>query len=250
MTAGGLWKAERVFSPAVEWVVAALTRKQEGAANVSTRTTVILALAMIAAAIILSLSIYGRLPEAVASHWNTNDQVDGTLPRSWGAFLMPLITLAMLGLFLIIPAIDPLKANIAAFRGRFNVFIASIVAFLLYLHVLTTLWNLGLQSFRMSTALLPALGLLFIFGGLMLRHAKRNFSIGIRTPWTLSSDRVWDKTHRVGAALFILSGAAAGIGAFFPGTVAYGLVLGPVIGSSLFLVVYSYFLWRAEQTGA
>ena len=216
----------------------------------STRTTVILTLLMIAAALILSLALYGRLPEQVASHWNLNDEVDGTMPRFWGAFLMPIITLVMLGLFLLIPAIDPMKANISTFRRSFNVFIALIVAFLLYLHVLTTLWNLGMRSFRMSTALLPALGLLFIFVGVMLRQARRNFSIGIRTPWTLSSDRVWDKTHRLGAVLFIISGVLAALGAFFPGAVAYWLVLGPVIASSLFLVVYSYFLWRDEQTAS
>ena len=71
----------------------------------------------------------------------------------------------MLGLFLLIPVIDPLKANIAGFRGTFNVFIVLIMAFLLYVHVLTTLWNLGLQSVRMSTAMLPAMGLLFVFIG-------------------------------------------------------------------------------------
>jgi uncharacterized membrane protein len=216
----------------------------------STRTTVVLAFVMIAAAVILSLGFYSRMPEQVASHWNVDDQVDGTMPRFWGAFLMPLITLVMLGLFLLLPLIDPMKANIAAFRRPFNAFIALIVAFMLYLHVLTTLWNLGLQSFRMSTALLPALGLLFIFVGVMLRHAKRNFSIGIRTPWTLASDRVWDKTHRLGAPLFVASGALAALGAIFPGSVAYWFVFGPVLASTLFLLVYSYVLWRDEQTGA
>jgi uncharacterized membrane protein len=215
----------------------------------STRTTVILALLLIAAALALSLAVYGRLPERVASHWNLQDQVDGTMPRFWGAFLMPLIALAMLALFLLLPAIDPMKANIAAFRGPFNAFIACLMVFLLYLHLLTILWNLGLQRFRMSTALMPAMGLLFVFVGLMLRHARRNFIIGIRTPWTLSSDRVWDKTHRLGSVLFVCCGILTLLGTFLPGPVAYGLVLVPVLAASLFLVVYSYFLWRAEQTG-
>jgi uncharacterized membrane protein len=215
----------------------------------STRTTIILTLVIIAAAIALSLAVYSRLPDQVASHWNAADEVNGTMPRFWGAFLMPLITLAMLGLFLLIPAIDPMRANIAAFRGTFNAFISLIVAFMLYLHVLTILWNLGWQSFRMSVALLPALGVLFAFVGVMLRRAKRNYSIGIRTPWTLASDRVWDQTHRLGAVLFVISGVLTAAGVLFP-AISYWFVLAPVLGSSLFLVVYSYFLWRAEQTGA
>jgi uncharacterized membrane protein len=215
----------------------------------STRSAVILSLIMIAAALLLSLMVYPQLPDQVASHWNASDQVDGTMPRFWGVFLMPLLALGMLGLFLLIPAIDPLKANIAQFRRTFNVFIVLILAFLLYMHVLTIAWNLGFQGFHMSTAMLPAMGLLFIFIGAMLRVAKRNFFIGIRTPWTLSSDRVWDKTHRLGAVLFVASGVIAGLGAFFPGQVAYWLVLGPVLLSTVVVLIYSYVLWREEQTG-
>jgi len=213
----------------------------------STRNTLIITLLIAVTGVVLGLVLYDRLPERVASHWNANDVVDGTMPRFWGAFLMPLISLAMLGLFLLVPVIDPMRANIAKFRGLFNVFIAVMMAFLLYLHVLTILWNLGRQSFRMSTALLPALGLILIFAGLMMRQAKRNFSIGIRTPWTLSSDRVWDQTHRLGGVLFIVSGVLAMLGAVFPSPTSFWLVLGPVMASSVFLVAYSYFLWRAEQ---
>jgi uncharacterized membrane protein len=213
----------------------------------SNRNTLIIALVLIAAAVALSLAVYGRLPQPMASHWDTNDQVNGTISRFWGAFLMPVMALAMLGLFLLIPAIDPLKANIAKFRGFFNNFIVLLMVFFLYVHVLTILWNLGVQSFRMSAALLPAIGLIFILAGLMMRQAKRNFFIGIRTPWTLSSDRVWDETHRIGGPLFIVSGVLALVGAFLPGAAAYWLVIGPVLASTLFVVVYSYVLWRREQ---
>jgi len=213
----------------------------------SNRNTLIIALVLIAAAVALSLAVYGRLPQPMASHWDTNDQVNGTISRFWGAFLMPVMALAMLGLFLLIPSIDPLKANIAKFRGFFNNFIVLLMVFFLYVHVLTILWNLGVQSFRMSAALLPAIGLIFILAGLMMRQAKRNFFIGIRTPWTLSSDRVWDETHRVGGPLFIASGALALLGGFLPGDVSYWFVLVPVLASSVFTVVYSYVLWRREQ---
>jgi len=216
----------------------------------STRMTIVLSVILIVAALALSLAVLERLPDRFASHWNAADQVDGTTSRLWGAFLMPLLGAAMLGLFLLIPAIDPLKANIAAFRGIFNAFILLLVAFLLYMHVLTILWNLGWQGFRMSRALLPALGLLFIFIGVLLRRARRNFFIGIRTPWTLSSDRVWRSTHSVGSVLYIVSGLLALLGALSPGPFAFWLVLGPILASTLFLVVYSYVVWRAEQTGA
>ena len=212
----------------------------------STRTTLIIGLVFILLAVALSAAVYNRLPERVASHWGINDQVDGTMSRFWGVFLMPLIALAMLVLFLVVPLIDPMKANIATFRPIFNAFIVAILAFLLYLHVLTIVWNLGYHGFRMSTALLPGLGLIFIFSGLLMRQAKRNFSIGIRTPWTLSSDRVWAQTHRVGGVLFIFCGLIAMFGVFFPGPLAFMLVLLPLFVASLALVVYSYILYQQE----
>ncbi len=212
----------------------------------STRLTVIVGLGLILIAVALSLAVYNRLPDRMASHWGINDEVNGTISRFWGAFLMPLMALAMLGLFLLVPLIDPLKANIATFRPLFNGFITALMAFLFYLHVLTILWNLGFQGFHMSTALLPGLGLIFIFAGLMMRQAKRNFFIGIRTPWTLSSDRVWAQTHRVGSVLFIVCGVLALFGALFPGAIAFALVLVPILAATTFLIPYSYWLYQQE----
>jgi uncharacterized membrane protein len=94
--------------------------------------------------------------------------------------------------------------------------------------------------------MLPFIGVLFIFIGVLMRKAKRNFFIGIRTPWTLSSDRVWDETHRIGAILFMASGALAILGGFFGGMIAFWLMFVPLIGSSVFLIVYSYVLYRRE----
>jgi uncharacterized membrane protein len=212
----------------------------------STKTTLTICLALIVISILAGVMLWNQLPDQMASHWNANDQVDGTMSKFWGVFLMPLVTLGMMALFLIIPNIDPLKANIAKFRGTFNLFIVLIIVFMLYVDKLTLIWNLGYQSFKMSAAMLPFIGVLFIAIGYMLKKAKRNFFIGIRTPWTLSSDTVWDKTHQLGSVLFILSGAFAIVGGFFGGMTAFWLMFVPLIGSTVFLVVYSYLLYRDE----
>ena len=215
----------------------------------STRITLIVSLVLIAAATLVGILLWNQLPEQMASHWDVNDQVNGYMPKFWGLFLMPLVTLGMLALFLIIPEIDPLKANITQFREVFNLFIALIIGFMIYVHGLTLAWSLGYHNFKMSMAMLPFMGLLFIAIGFMLRKAKRNFFIGIRTPWTLSSDRVWDETHRLGATLFMVSGALAVVGGFFGGMVAFWMLFVPLIGSTLFLLVYSYVLYRRETKG-
>ena len=212
----------------------------------TTKTTSILVLTLIAIAVIAGVLLWNQLPEQMASHWNTNDEVDGYISKFWGVFLMPLITLGMFGLFIALPNMDPLKANIASFRNAFNLFIVLITVFMLYIHGLTLAWSLGYQSFKMSTAMLPFMGLLFMFIGYLLRQAKRNFFIGIRTPWTLSSDTVWDKTHQLGSVLFMVSGALAFFGSFFGGMAAFWLLFVPLMGSTLFLVIYSYILYRNE----
>src|SRR5690349_22372532 len=212
----------------------------------STRTTTIIVLIVIAVATLAGILLWNRLPDQMASHWNANDQVDGYMPRFWGVFLLPLITLGMFLLFTFVPSIDPLRANILQFREAFNLFIVLIVGFMLYIYGLSLAWNLGYSNFKMSGAMLPAIGLLFIFIGFMLRQAKRNFFIGIRTPWTLSSDTVWNETHRVGAVLFMISGALALLGGLFGSMTAFWMMFVPIIGSTLFLLVYSYVLYRRE----
>lgn len=212
----------------------------------STRTTILIGLILIVAATLAGLLLWNRLPDPMASHWNINDRVDGYTSRVTGVLMLPLMTLGLFLLFLAIPSIDPLKANIAQFRGAFNLFIVFLVAFMVYLYGLTLAWNLGYTGFRMSGAMLPAIGLLFIFIGFMMRQARRNFFIGIRTPWTLSSDRVWNETHRLGAVLFIISGALAVVGGFFGGTTAFWLMFAPIIATTVFLLVYSYVLYQRE----
>lgn len=212
----------------------------------TTRLTTIIVLTLIIASILAGVLLWNQLPDPMASHWSINDEVDGYMSRFWGVFLMPVVALGLLLLFLVIPGIDPLKANIAEFRGTFNVFITIIIGFLVYVHALTLLWNLGYTTLGIGRAMMPALAALFIFIGYLLRSARRNFFIGIRTPWTLSSDRVWNETHRIGAILFIVSGILALLGSFLGGLAAFLLIMIPVLGSTVFLVVYSYVLYRRE----
>ena len=214
----------------------------------TTRTTVFITLILIVAAMLAGVLLWDKFPEQMASHWDVNDQVNGYMSRFWGVFMMPIVALGMLLLFLVIPSIDPLKANIAKFRETFNLFVTFIVTFMLYVHVLTLLWNLGYTNVGIGKSMLPAMGLLFILIGSMLRKAKRNWFIGIRTPWTLSSDTVWEKTHQLGGILFMASGILTFIGGLFGGTVAFWMLMVPLMGTTLFLVVYSYLLYQRETS--
>lgn len=212
----------------------------------STKTAATISIVLIICATLAGLLLWNRLPDPMASHWGVNDQVNGDMPKVWGVFLMPLIVTGMFLLFLAIPSIDPLKSNVAKFRGSFNTFTVLMVIFMTYIYGLTLAWNLGYTGLHMSTAILPAIGLLFFFIGDMMGKAKRNYFIGIRTPWTLASDSVWDETHRVGGLLFKISGILTMVSIFFPLMFAFWLFFIPVIASALFSVLYSYVLFHRE----
>ena len=152
--------------------------------------------------------------------------------------MLPLISLGLLALFLAIPKIDPLRKNIQSFRNYFDNFILLIFAFLLYIHAITLWWNLGYR-FNFVAAIVPALGLLFYYVGVLLQHAKQNWFIGIRTPWTLSNETVWNKTHKLGARLFKGCALFSVLGLAFQ-QYAIWIILIPVVASALYLVVYSY----------
>lgn len=216
-------------------------RKRE---KMSTKLSLSLSFVLIVLAALVGMLFYTQLPDPMPSHWNAAGQIDDFMPKFWGVFLMPLLTAALTALLTAIPAIDPLKANIAQFRGLYNAFIVGFVVYMLYVYGLTLAAALG-YSFNMTLMLLPVMGLLFIGIGYLMKSAKRNFFIGIRTPWTLSSDSVWDETHKLGAKTFMVSGVIIFLSAFL-GEAGIWLMTTVLLIAVFVPVIYSYILFVRE----
>lgn len=191
---------------------------------------------------IIALYLYPQMPEIMASHWSLEGKVDSYASKSLALFLMPAISFLLFLLFLAIPRIDPLKKNIEKFRNYFDTFFILILLFLLYLYSLTILWNLGF-SFNMVKNLVPAFSVLFFYTGVLVENAKRNWFVGIRTPWTLSSEKVWDKTHKLGGRLIKIASLICLFGFFFENLAFYFLFL-PILFACFYSVVYSYFEFK------
>jgi uncharacterized membrane protein len=199
-------------------------------------------IALIILSFAIGLYVYPMLPENVASHWGASGEVNGYLPAFWGAFLIPALSAVLFVVFLVIPLIDPLSENIKAFRKDYLRFVFAVILFLSFVHVQTLLWNLGTQV-RFNLTLPVLLGLLFFYTGHLLGKLKRNWFIGIRTPWTMSSDEVWDKTHKLGGALFKAVGVVSVLSILLP-IGGMLLVIALIIAAAIAIVVYSYLVFR------
>jgi uncharacterized membrane protein len=200
--------------------------------------TVMLASAIVALSFLLGAIIYPMMPEMMASHWGSDGNVNGYMPRFWGVFMLPIIIAAMAALLMAIPKIDPMKKNILKFRGYYYGFIIMLMAFMVYIYAITLLWNLG-YMFDFVVFIIPAFSALFYMAGVMIGKAKRNWFIGIRTPWTLSSDRVWDKTHALGSKLFKVAAIIGLLGLVFRQHEFFFMIF-PILLASGITVVFSY----------
>jgi len=193
----------------------------------------------------MSTFFYPLLPDKLASHWNIKGEVDGYLSKFWALFLMPIISLVLFLFFILIPRIDPLRENIQKFIKYYYGFIIVLILFLYYIYYITLILNIGFK-FNIIQLLIPAFAGLFYYLGILIENLKRNWFIGIRTPWTLSSDKVWFKTHKIGGKLYKTSGAIALLGISFPDFAIFFIIF-PAILFSLYLLFFSYFEYKKEE---
>ena len=197
---------------------------------------------LIAVFYILAFALYSRMPDPMVTHWDSHGVANGYMSRFWGMFLVPFMITGITLLLLAVPNIDPLKSNITRFRGTYEWFIVFFVFYFLYIYVISLLWNAG-YHLDFMLLLVPAMAIFFFLVGELISKAKRNYFIGIRTPWTLASDEVWDRTHRVGGRLFKIGAVITLLGIFFP-KLAVWFLLVPLSVVSVAVVVLSYVYFR------
>jgi uncharacterized membrane protein len=205
----------------------------------------LLSLGLIVLAFVLSGFAYAHLPAIVATHWNAAGEVNGYMSKFWGVFFVPLLTLGLFLFLSVLPRLDPLHKNAEGFRAPFDRFLVLLVAFMTYIHALTLAWNLGVH-FSLIRLMIPAFSVLFFGIGSLISRAKRNWFIGIRTPWTLSSDKVWNETHRVGGTWFKIAALISLLGVFFE-RAAFLFILIPILAVAIGTVMYSYAVYRKGE---
>lgn len=190
--------------------------------------------------LVTSLVTYSYLPESIASHWGVSGQADGYSTKQFGAFLMPIMLIGLTVLLKYLPKIDP-KVNVEYMKKYFDNFIIIFQLFIAMIYVYTLLWNFDI---KLPINIFMSIGFagLFYYVGILVENAKQNWFIGIRTPWTLSSEVVWDKTHQLGGKMYKVFAILFLVGIFSSNL--FFIMMMIFIVANLLLVAYSYFEYR------
>lgn len=190
----------------------------------------------------LAAWFYPALPDPVPTHWNAAGEADDWTPKPWGVIILPLVTLGLWIMFAILPLISPKGFRLDSARRAYDIIWFVMVLFMGMVQLMTYLEALGRGGPGVEQIIPLMTGGLFILIGNYLSKFPRNFFVGIRTPWTLASEEVWNRTHRLGGWVFIVAGLLLAIAAFFPN--AMGVFIAVIIVVALVPVVYSLWLYR------
>ena len=205
------------------------------------RQAFIVGLCLVIIAAGVSAFFYDRVPPIMPSNWDAAGRVNGYMPRFWGLAMMPLIMAFTWSLLPILPRISPRQFSLGDSIGAFNLVVIGILAVFLALHIVIVQAATG-AAIRIQTVVPALVGALLIFIGNYMSKLRKNFFIGVRTPWTLASDEVWSRTHRLAGWAFALGGIALIVESIVG---VNPLVFTAIIALVVALpVVYSYVLYK------
>lgn len=193
-----------------------------------------------------TLAIYSQLPAQVPVHWNGAGQIDRYGPRSW-LLAHTVIMAAVMLVWIVLPSISPAQFSVEPFSATYWQIGLIVVCLLGYIQCVVVFIAYS-PSVQMNRALFGGIALFIGLLGNLMGKVRRNFWIGIRTPWTLANERVWYSTHRFAAKTMVI-GAVLSLAATFwglPLSICLGLALaGPIVPAFYSLLIYK----RLERSG-
>jgi len=200
--------------------------------------------------IMLALSAYAWvvLPADVRipTHWGISGQPDAYGGKAEGLLLLPAISAGLALLLFFIARVEPRQRHIRLSATAYMAIWLAVLGLMAVIHAFAVMTALGI-ALDINIVLPIALGVLFVIIGNYFGKLRSNFFAGIRTPWTLSSDLAWDKTHRFGGKLFVLLGVIFILSALFRAPILFFyLLMGELLLVTVLLTVYSYFAWRGD----
>jgi len=197
---------------------------------------------LILVSIVATILIYGNLPDKIPFHWNIQGEID-----AWANKIFSLFTAILpLGIYLMmiyLPAIDPRRESYLKHKKAYGIFMMILVSFFILLHWIVILIGIGYQI-SVSRIIPISIGLLLIVIGNYMGQIRPNYSMGIKTPWTLADKTVWTKTHRVGGLAFILSGFIFIIAGIVNQLAGFVMAVCTIFLVVIYIFAYSFFEYK------
>ncbi len=205
----------------------------------------LLAIAMTVAVLIATAIAYPHLPATVTTHWDINGRPNG-FSAKWMLFLVPALMAGFIIITWRLPWLSPKQFEVDDFRLTSGYLMVITVGLLAYVDALI-LWNGLGHEFAISRAAMVGAAVFLMLLGNVMGKVRRNFYIGVRTPWALANERVWNATQRVAAKAFVMAGLAGVVLTLFG---LYTWFLGAITAGALIPVGYSlYFYKLLERRG-
>ncbi len=193
--------------------------------------------------IVLIVALYNKLPNELATHFGTSGEPNGYQGKVSFLLTNSLLLIGIPFLMKVTRYIDPKKRNYDKFEPTYEIFRLIFSALLSVMTITLLFYNLG-YSVNIQMIILIGIGILFIFLGNYMSRIRFNYTMGIRTPWTLANEEVWRRTHRLGGPLWLIAGIIIIVLAFLPGKIAFVCMMILIAIITFIPILYSYFLFR------
>jgi len=186
------------------------------------------------------------LDAQVPIHWGPSGEADGFASPLFAFLLIPAVTVVMAALLAVIPRVEPRGDNLRRSADAYRTVAVGLVLFFLAIQVFIVLAGVGIQL-PVSLFFGAGVGLLFMVMGNVMGTVRPNYMFGVRTPWTLTSDLSWDRTHRLVGRLFVLGGLAVVLVSLLGQDLLVFAVLMVVVVVVLVVAFwYSYRVWKTD----
>jgi uncharacterized membrane protein len=200
-----------------------------------------------AAVLVATVVAYPHLPSSVATHWNMHNQPNGYSPK-WALFLIgPGFMAGMMLLMYFLPWLSPKNFEVDSFRSTYLQIMLMLVTMVAYFSAVILWAGVG-HPLNVGRAIVGGVCLLFALLGNLMGKVRRNFYIGVRTPWALANERVWNATHRFAAKTFV-AGGLVGLALTAAGLNGRPVIVVLLVGALVPIVYSLVFYKQLERRG-
>lgn len=189
--------------------------------------------------LVVSIVLYPSLPEKVPSHWNIKGEIDAYSSKLFGVLGINMMNIGMYFLFIILPNLDPRRENYVKFGSAYNLIRYVMHLFFVMMQIVILTASFGYEV-DVAFLITVGVGIMFLLLGNVMGKIKHNYFVGIKTPWTLADERVWVKTHRFAAPLWVIGGLVVIISAFFGGIASFITLMVVLVIMVIIPFIYSY----------